>query len=233
MITKRVWFDIEGIDNIIQEPLPRGYNLLISGVDGSGRTALAIAFLKARFERDVAAFVTIDEAPESIKTTMEERFNIPVKSLMETDRLTIVDSWTGHGRIEDYVVIDPNDPGILDYITDTWIKTHRTKGEGYLMVFDSLTTLFEYAKYEEVLQFLRYKTRKIRATEGIGIFTVSETAHSTEFLTILGGFFDGILTTGLTLETGEYSVKVTKMRRVNTSGELRTVKFSPEGIIIK
>ncbi|MFX0199531.1 MAG: RAD55 family ATPase [Candidatus Hodarchaeota archaeon] len=235
MIAKRVWFDIQGLENIIQEPIPRGYNILISGVDGSGRTGFAIALLKARLERDVAAFVTIDESPESIKVMFEEQFNIPVKSLIEADRLTIIDSWSGQGRIEDWVVIDPNAPDVLDYITDLWIKTHRTKGEGYLMVFDSLSTLFEYAKFEEALQFLRHKTRKIRASEGIGIFTISETAHSAEFLTTIIGFFDGIFTTGLTFEAGKYThtVKVTKMRRVSTSGELRTVKLAPDGYIIE
>ncbi|MFQ6124542.1 MAG: RAD55 family ATPase [Candidatus Heimdallarchaeota archaeon] len=235
MIAKRVWFDIQGLENIIQEPIPRGYNILIAGVDGSGRTGLAIALLKARLERDVAAFVTIDESPESIKVMFEEQFNIPVESLIEADRLTIIDSWSGQGRIEDWVVIDPNAPDVLDYITDLWIKTHRTKGEGYLMVIDSLSTLFEYAKFEEALQFLRHKTRKIRASEGIGIFTISETAHSAEFLTTIIGFFDGVFTTGLTLEAGTYihTVKVTKMRRVSTTGELRTVKLSTDGIIIE
>jgi len=103
------------------------------------------------------------------------------------------------------------------------------------MVFDSLSTLFEYAKFEEALQFLRHKTRKIRASEGIGIFTISETAHSAEFLTTIIGFFDGIFTTGLTFEAGKYThtVKVTKMRRVSTSGELRTVKLSTDGYIIE
>ena len=237
MIAERVWFDIEGIEKIIQEPIPRGYNILISGIDGSGRTALATALIKARIEaKDVAAYVTIDEAPESIKTLMEEDFNLPVKQLIEDEKLTIIDSWSGVGQIKDWVVIDPNAPDILDYITDLWIKLHICRGEGYLMAFDSLSTLFEYARNrEEALQFLRYKTRKIRATGGIGIFTVSETSKSAEFLTTVSGFFDGVLNTGITVEKGSYihTIKITKLRRVSSSGEPRIWKLVKNGIIIE
>ncbi len=234
MITQRVWFDIQGIENLIQEPIPRGYNLLISGVDGSGRTSLALALAKARLDaRDLIAYVTIDESPVSIQLLMEEEFNLPVKGLLEKKQLTIIDSWSGQGQIEDWVVIDPLSPAILDYTTDLWIKQNLPNA--YLMVFDSLSTIFDYAKLEEALQFLRYKTRKIRATEGIGIFTVSETAHSAELLTILSGYFDGILTTGLNLVDDEYvyTVQATKMRRVSTSRKTRLVKRSKDQLIIQ
>lgn len=89
-VAEQIPSGVAGIDAMLHGGLERGTVTFISGPSGTGKTTLGLLFVKeaaARGER--SAVFTFDEDPEII-VGRSEGLNIPIRSMMDAGRLSIV-----------------------------------------------------------------------------------------------------------------------------------------------
>ena len=68
MIMERVSSGVKGLDEILEGGFPKGRTILVVGSPGSGKTILAIQFLRAgALAGERSIYVTFDERPEQVK----------------------------------------------------------------------------------------------------------------------------------------------------------------------
>ncbi|MCP8319846.1 MAG: circadian clock protein KaiC [archaeon] len=84
---------IEGLDELMEGGFPKGKNIVVSGVPGSGKTTFCIEFLyKGAIDHDEpGVYVTLEESPESIIKNMMG-FGMDLKSLASKKKLILVDA---------------------------------------------------------------------------------------------------------------------------------------------
>jgi KaiC/GvpD/RAD55 family RecA-like ATPase len=92
MIMERVSSGVKGLDEILGGGFPKSRTILIVGSPGSGKTILALQFLRAgavNGERSI--YVTFDERPEQVKENMSA-FNWDLDRLEGEGKIMFVDA---------------------------------------------------------------------------------------------------------------------------------------------
>jgi len=84
---------IEGLDELMEGGFPKGKNIVVSGVPGSGKTTFCMEFLyKGAVDyNEPGVYVTLEENPESVMKNMM-RFGMDLKSLTSKGKLILVDA---------------------------------------------------------------------------------------------------------------------------------------------
>jgi circadian clock protein KaiC len=84
---------IKGLDVLLEDKgLPRGYNIVLMGSPGSGKTTFGIQFLyHGCLMGENGVYVTLDEKPERVLNNVS-RLGLDLKPFIEQRRLSIVDA---------------------------------------------------------------------------------------------------------------------------------------------
>jgi KaiC/GvpD/RAD55 family RecA-like ATPase len=89
---ERVSSGVKGLDDILEGGFPRARTILIVGSPGSGKTILALQFLRAGALKDERSiYVTFDERPEQVKENMSA-FNWDLDRLEAEGKIMFVDA---------------------------------------------------------------------------------------------------------------------------------------------
>jgi len=89
---ERVSSGVKGLDDILEGGFPKARTILIVGSPGSGKTILAIQFLRAGALKDERSiYVTFDERPEQVKENMSA-FNWDLDRLEAEGKIMFVDA---------------------------------------------------------------------------------------------------------------------------------------------
>ena len=88
----RVSSGVKGLDDILGGGFPKGRTILVVGSPGSGKTILAMQFLRAgAIAGERSIYVTFDEKPEQVKQNVSE-FGWDLDRLEEEGRILFVDA---------------------------------------------------------------------------------------------------------------------------------------------
>jgi len=92
MIMDRVSSGVKGLDEILGGGFPKGRTILVVGSPGSGKTILALQFLRAgAIAGERSIYVTFDEKPEQVKQNVSE-FGWDLDRLEEEGKILFVDA---------------------------------------------------------------------------------------------------------------------------------------------
>jgi len=92
MIMERVSSGIKGLDEILGGGFPTGRTILVVGSPGSGKTILAVQFLRAGAENgDRSLYVALDEKPEQVKENVSA-FGWDLDRLEAEGKLMFIDA---------------------------------------------------------------------------------------------------------------------------------------------
>lgn len=92
MIMERVSSGVKGLDEILGGGFPKGRTVLVVGSPGSGKTILALQYLRAGAaagERSI--YITFDEKPEQVKENVSE-FGWDLDRLEAEGKIMFVDA---------------------------------------------------------------------------------------------------------------------------------------------
>ena len=88
----RISSGVKGLDEILGGGFPKGRTILVVGSPGSGKTILAMQFLRAgAIAGERSIYVTFDEKPEQVKQNVSE-FGWDLDRLEEEGRILFVDA---------------------------------------------------------------------------------------------------------------------------------------------
>ena len=146
----RKTFGLPKLDLALGGGIPQGQICLISGNTGTGKTTLAVHFLKEGFRRgEKSVFVALEEEPSEV-IKMAEQYHIPLGKFQRQKQLT----FTSPGSL-----IDVSNDRLLLQIINAVDTTNAKR-----VIFDSISSLMSATmSAEQVRQFLLQLTVSFKA----------------------------------------------------------------------
>lgn len=234
-MVERVKTGIRGLDKLIDGGIPKGYNVLLSGSPGTGKTIFGIEFLKNGFLKfkEPGLFITFEETPSNL-IMQAKQLGIDLKNLKQNNKVLI----------KTLPEKDNLNESILFKIIDDAIKEHKIKR----VVIDSLDTYSNnILSYEDQDKFLsgnllikRSVYRLIKRLQKYSEITkllISESEEKAENLSKDGVsefLCDGVIKIQYLTMGGQYScqLKVRKMRSTKIDPDLFPMEINSRGITI-
>lgn len=175
--------------------LASGTSLLIAGPAMSGKQDLALDLLAAGLDRDNGLLiVSTSESAGACIDDLEQRV-----TTLDRDRVGVVDC-SGSSQqqaIREVATQRVSSPGDLTGISIGTAKLMQRLTEqdisGVRHGLVSVSTLLQYLELDTVFKFLHIYTQRINDTQGLGIFTVDNTAHEPQTLNTITSEFDGMI----------------------------------------
>ena len=234
-MVKRVKTGVKGFDELIQGGIPEGYNVLLSGSPGTGKTIFGMEFLKngALKFNEPGLFITFEETPKNL-ITQAKQIGMDLKKL----------------KLDNKIIIKPlphqdnlNENIVFKIINDA-IKNHKIKR----LVIDSLDTyannILSFEDNEKPLSDTLWIKRvvyrfikKLQKYDKMTKIMISETEEGNEKLSKDGVsefLCDGVIKIDYMTMGGDYSrqLKVRKMRSTKNNPDLFPLEISNKGIRI-
>ncbi len=202
-------------DEIIGGGIPVGHSVLIVGDTGSGKSILCqqLAY-KYLTEKKAVVFTSYDDLPDRIRKNMET-LGWNLSKYEEERALIFVDccsSVAGTRSQEKHSVQQPFALTELSIVTSTaWDETNIMPKALFL---DSATSLFGNLDPSRVIGFLHDRSARIKANNGIFVFTLGKETVEPNFANRLEEVVDCILELDVYEERGSNSrkLRVKKLR---------------------
>jgi len=204
---KTIPLNIEGIKNIIGEGFPVGSCILLITPPMMEANLFCTEFVyRGVLNKEPGMIITMDHSPEDMKVkALKYGWNLVQgernKLLKWVDGYSInankdVKSTDVIKRISGSIALSDLTIGMSQIQRDF----HQTS-DHYRFIFDSLSTLFIYNDATTIYRFLRVIVSKLRASGGVGFFTLGEKMHDQQIEMTLKHMMDGTieLTDDLTL----------------------------------
>lgn len=187
-------YDISGVFPAeVRETLPAGTNLAIVGPTMVGKRELALRLLAAGYQTGDGILCITTESAKSVYTDLERHVDA-----LDRKRVGIVDASGSDAReLFDASTESVSSPGDLTGIsigTSKLFKKFEQRGISdirYGLV--SISTLLQYLDSRTVFKFLHVYTRRIAATDGLGIYTLNDDTHDAQTVNTITGQFDGLI----------------------------------------
>jgi KaiC/GvpD/RAD55 family RecA-like ATPase len=193
----------------LDEEVPPGTNILVSGPPLSGKRSLCLDILASGVENgEGAIIVTTKDGADRVLDDFEKRTPYEDRPVAVVDCVTRQQG-VGDTRDDDRIkyTSSPVDmTGIGIKLSEFLQAFYRNQGvEQNRVMVHSLSTLLMYADLQTVFRFLHVFTGRIQSVDGLGVFAIDDSAHDDQTMNTLKQLFDGILTTQ---EDGPVSVRL-------------------------
>ena len=206
--TKPIPLNIEGIENIIGEGFPIGSCVLLITPPMIESNLFCMEFIyRGILNKEPGMIITMDHSPEDMKIkALKYGWNMSrgeqAKILKWVDGYSInankdVKSSDTIKRISGSIALSDLTIGMSQIQ-----REYHQVSDHYRFIFDSLSTLFIYNDATTIYRFLRVIISKLRASGGVGFFTLGEKMHDQQIEMTLRHMMDGTieLTDDLTLK---------------------------------
>ena len=183
----------------LDEEVPPGTNVLVSGPPLSGKRSLCLDILASGVENDEGAIiVTTKDGADRVLSDFETR------TPYEDRPVAVVDCVTRQQGVSDV-----RDDDRIKYTSSPVDRTgsglklseflqgfYQNRGiERNRVMLHSLSTLLMYADLQTVFRFLHVFTGRVQSVDGLGVFAIDDSAHDDQTMNTLKQLFDGIVTT--------------------------------------
>jgi len=216
---KIIPLNIEGIDKVIGEGLPVGACVLLITPPMIESNLFCIEFVyRGILNQEPGLIVTMDHSPEDLKIKAI-KYGWSLAQGEQNKILKWVDGYSINAnkdvkstdtikRISGSIALSDLTIGMSQIQRDFHQLTDH-----YRFVFDSLSTLFIYNDPTTIYRFLRVIVSKLRASGGLGFFTLGQGMHDQQIEMTLKHMMDGTieLTSDLTLKV--QSLPLPSLRR--------------------
>lgn len=228
---------VEGLDEIVGGGFPRGSNIVISGVPGSGKTLLSAQFLyKGITEQgEPGVFVTLMQRPQSILRNMK-KFGMDFEYLISRKKIVLVDANPARGELS--LTEAGRHAGLPEFTAQGLSEVIR--GKVYeigakRVVIDPLTALLIHYKedFETELEVVRllYELEKLGCTV---LLTSEPRLQAKDHFPLEHFISDGVIMMEL-LQTGAGIVRglqIMKLREVEHDCDFHLYKITQGGIVV-
>jgi KaiC/GvpD/RAD55 family RecA-like ATPase len=199
-------YDLDPVFDVEVDP---GTNILLSGPPLSGKRSLAMQILAAGTANGEGAIV-VSTKDDADRTLESYRDHVDVQGRP----VAVVDCVTRQRGVNDaseeewikYASSPVDMTGIGINFSELLQSFYEERGvERNRILLHSLSTLLMYSDLQTVFRFLHVFTGRIQSVNGLGLFTIDESAHEDRELNTLKQLFDGIITTH---EDGEPTLRL-------------------------
>ena len=183
----------------LDEEVPPGTNVLVSGPPLSGKRSLCLDILASGVENDEGAIiVTTKDGADRVLGDFETR------TPYEDRPVAVVDCVTRQQGVSDvrdddrikYASSPVDMTGIGIKLSEFLQGFYQNRGiERNRVMLHSLSTLLMYADLQTVFRFLHVFTGRVQSVDGLGVFAIDDSAHDDQTMNTLKQLFDGIVTT--------------------------------------
>lgn len=190
---------IRGTEKIFGEGLPKGCSILVVTPPILETRLFCMEFIfRGLSNEEPGMVVTTDESPEGLKEKALQ-YNWGMENAERKKILRWVDSYSINANIEvqsDDVFKRVGGPIALSdmaiAMSEIQSQFFRMK-DRYRFAFDSLSTLLMYSSPDTIYYFLQSIVPKLKATGGIGFFTLSMGMHDPKVVMTIRHMMDGAL----------------------------------------
>jgi KaiC/GvpD/RAD55 family RecA-like ATPase len=239
-LISRIPSGIPGLDELIENGLPKNRTFLVAGATGSGKTIFTMQYLYngAYLHGEPGIYVALDERPNLIREDMH-KFGWDLKRLEDEKKVVLFDatlSRLGISTNENYEYNQSN----FDYKKLLLEIIRLTKEIGAKrIVLDSIATLGVYFKNHEEIREAILEMVYVFSRLGLTAVIVTELEPSTNKYSKYGVeeyVADGVFILKY-LDTGIQGINRTmlirKMRATKHSSEIHPMEINDSGITIK
>ncbi len=229
-MVERLSTGVEGLDNLLEGGIPRGFFVAVTGEPGCGKTILSIHFIAKGVEMDdKCVYVTTEESRESIvrQATM---FGIDLKTAINSRRLIIIDALMGAENRWSLNSLD------VEHLLEKVVEAKRELGYGRArLVIDSMSAFW--LDRPVMARRYSYTVKKVLSKWDFTTLAVSQYAITTAeaFGFGLEHVADGIIRFRRSIKHGVLHryVLVEKMRQTNHSTVMHEIMIEPgSGLLI-
>jgi KaiC/GvpD/RAD55 family RecA-like ATPase len=191
--------DIAGIDELLSGGLPKGCAILLITPPIIEKQLLCLEYIYRGVAKDEPGIiVTTDDSPENLKDKAAQ-YNWMLAKAEQKKYLKWVDSYSINAnrdvRSDDAVKRIGGPIALSDMaIAISEIQAQFFKMKDYFrFVFDSLSTLLMYSSPDTIYYFLQSIVPKIKASGGVGFFTLSGGMHDLKVVVTMRHMMDGAI----------------------------------------
>ncbi len=228
---ERIKVGIKGIDELLGGGLPKGRTVLISGSCGTGKTIFAAQFLqKGVKSNENCLYVTFEQAKEKLVEDMKQ-IGIDFNEMEKSNKLKIIGGPVGHIKY----FKEKTKANMLDIANE--VKEVVEENGAKRVVLDSVNLflmLFETdTERRKALAELTSVLEKLDCTT----LLTCELKEGTKYISWYG--FEEFVVDGVIIlyrvpveSLFERSISVVKMRGINHSQSIVTLKIEKNGIVV-
>ena len=191
-VVTRVPTGIEIIDKMLGGGFERGSSILLRSSPFVDATPIAQEILYNRLtKRDKGLYVINNRPPETVLEEMKH-YGWPVKPYWNKGFLSFVDAYSGImglGSSEEFSVKNPLDP---QEVNETVLEALKAKGEGTIVLFDSLNTLIDQCG-PRILSNVEGWRRYCLAYDISGIYIYTEWGYPDDVRSKIEHIFDTVI----------------------------------------
>ncbi len=198
---------IKKIDKLIGGGVPEGFNILFTGMPGTGKSLFVHKIVYSLLERGYyVIFITTDRSPEQLVREVGN-LDMNYKKYIRNKHLIIIDVYAGEARVSDNSLsADIRDLTSVSLLIDK--VASELKGKKVVQVYDVLTELFIWTRKDElILRFVSNACARSRADNSLSIFVVNEGMQKEEYLNSIEAITQATIKLGITDDKRWLSVK--------------------------
>lgn len=227
---ERLSTGVEGLDALLENGIPRGFFVAVTGEPGTGKTILCISFIaKGVEEGDRCIYVTTEESRESI-INQALQFGMDLNRAVEEKKLVIIDALMGGDEKWSMKSLE------LDELVEKVLEAKRYLGYGRArLVVDSMSAFW--LDRPAMARKYSYYLKKVLAKWDFTVMATSQYAISTSqaFGWGLEHVADGIIRFRRALRDGRLRryLIIEKMRQTNHDLKLYEIEIMKgKGLVI-
>jgi KaiC/GvpD/RAD55 family RecA-like ATPase len=174
-----------GVDN-----LPFGNNVVLTGPAGVGKSVFCNNLTSECLKNGInVIYATLDVAPSDVRA----RISTVCPEEGGLKGITFVDGYSWLiGEVH-----ETHHVSHLSNLNDLSVRIFNAMNEQekqpYVLVFDSISTLFVYNAENEIIRFMQVNMARVKHSNSLGFWAVLENTHSSAFCNFLRNMADGII----------------------------------------
>ncbi len=184
-------FNLSALTALGIETMPRGNNLVLTGLPGVGKSVFCGNLVAECLRKGInVIYVALDASPDEIRNrVLEQR---PGGS-EESEALTFIDgySWLLGDMGGRYHVTHLSN--LNDLSVKIFSAVKERCGDYFVLLFDSISNLFLYNSESEITRFLQLNMARMKQSGSIAFWTIEEGIHPPTFYNFLRHLADGVL----------------------------------------
>lgn len=215
-------YDVEaGVPREVVSELGPGTNLLITGPPMAGKRELALELLTGgNGSGDGTVLVMTSESAAVVIEDLDRYY-----PGLDWTRIGVVDcSGSDNGTITDVATRSVTSPRDLTGISTAAARLLQQLSDGGVSQVRhglvSVSTLLEYLDHDTVFKFLYIYLQRIVDTDGLGVFTIDDTAHDPRVIDTLASGFDGVIE----LHGADTDLRGMRIRGLTDAPDVETVR---------